>query len=56
MEKLFDKSDDKIRRVVRNFLPALTTWDKAIKSVTKTHAGEVESSVQSIKTLDTIAI
>lgn len=30
MEKLFDKSDDKIRRVVQNFLPALTTWDKEL--------------------------
>ncbi|MFN5673508.1 MAG: hypothetical protein ACK46W_00380, partial [Bacteroidota bacterium] len=32
-KKLFDKSDDKNIKLFQQFLPALTTWDKLIKSL-----------------------
>jgi len=31
-KKLFDKSDDKNRKLLQQFLPALTTWEKILKS------------------------
>jgi len=37
-KKLFDKSDDKNRKLLQKFLPALTTWDRLIKSIDKTNA------------------
>lgn len=37
-KKLFDKSDDKNCKLLQQFLPALTTWDRVIKSIDKTNA------------------
>lgn len=37
-KKLFDKSDDKNRKLLQKFLPALTTWDRVMKSIDKTNA------------------
>lgn len=37
-KKLFDKSDDKNRKLLQQFLPALSTWDRVIKSIDKTNA------------------
>jgi len=37
-KKLFDKSDDKNRKLLQKFLPALTTWDRIMKSIDKTNA------------------
>jgi site-specific DNA-methyltransferase (adenine-specific) len=35
IKKLFDKSDDKNRSLLQQFLPALTTWDRLVKSIKK---------------------
>ena len=37
-KKLFDKSDEKNSKLLQQFLPALTTWDRVIKSIDKTNA------------------
>jgi site-specific DNA-methyltransferase (adenine-specific) len=36
-KKLFDKSDDKNSKLLKQFIPALTTWDRVMKSIDKTN-------------------
>lgn len=38
IKNLFDRSDNKNSKLLQQFLPALTTWDRVLKSITKTNA------------------
>lgn len=44
-KQLFDKSDEKNNKLLQQFLPALTTWDKILKSIDKKNSSPARADL-----------